>query len=155
MILSVNIMAHSPSHPARWATRQSGSTLFHTASVVNKIAVFQTSWNSFADGMTQKSWKNGSRIMKDDLMANALYILNLCRGLTRAIYILCIERLRMLRLNREPNPGPPALQASTLWKEPFKWPYLVAIRNLSYAATLHPQVADGVSWLNVIRSCVE
>ncbi len=37
-----------------------------------------------------------------------------CRGLTRAIYILCIEHLRMLHLSRELNPGPPALQASSL-----------------------------------------
>jgi hypothetical protein len=44
----------------------------------------------------------------------------LCIGLTRAIYILCIEHLRMLRLSRESNPGPPALQANTLCKEPFE-----------------------------------
>ncbi len=42
------------------------------------------------------------------------------RGLTRAIYILCIEHLRMFRLNRESNPGPPALQANTLCIEPFE-----------------------------------
>jgi hypothetical protein len=54
-----------------------------------------------------------------------------CRGLTRAIYILSIEHLRMLCLSRESNPGPPALQASTLWKEPFERPYLVAIRDLA------------------------
>ncbi len=59
----------------------------------------------------------------------------LCRGLIRAIYILCIEHLRMLCLSRESNPGPPALQASTLWKEPFERPYLVAIRDLTCAAT--------------------
>jgi hypothetical protein len=39
-----------------------------------------------------------------------------CRGLTKAIYILCIEHLRMLRLSGESNPGPPALQANTLCK---------------------------------------
>jgi hypothetical protein len=70
----------------------------------------------------------------------------LCRGLTRTIYILlhrasenvfCIEHLRMLCLSRESYPGPPALQASTLWKEPFERPYLVAIRDLTCAATLH------------------
>ncbi len=60
----------------------------------------------------------------------------LCRGLTRAIYILSIEHLRMLCLSRESNPGPPALQASTLWKEPFERPYLVALRDLSCVATL-------------------
>ncbi len=41
-----------------------------------------------------------------------------CRGLTRATYILCIERRRKRRL--WPNPGPPALQANTLCKEPFE-----------------------------------
>jgi hypothetical protein len=66
-----------------------------------------------------------------------------CRGLTRAIYILCIEHLRMLHLCRESNPGPPALQASTLCKEPFEQPYLVAIWDLTSAATAPPQVAMG------------
>ncbi len=60
---------------------------------------------------------------------------NSCRGLTRAIYILSIEHLRMTCLSRESNPGPPALQASTLWKEPFERPYLVAIRDLTCFAT--------------------
>jgi hypothetical protein len=41
----------------------------------------------------------------------------------------------MLCLSRESNLGPPALQASTLWKEPFERPYLVAIRDLTCAAT--------------------
>jgi hypothetical protein len=54
-----------------------------------------------------------------------------CRGLTRAIYILCIEHLRMLSLSGKSNPGPPALQASTLWKEPFELPYLVTIQDLT------------------------
>jgi hypothetical protein len=58
-----------------------------------------------------------------------------CRGLTRAISIHCIEHLRMLRLSGESNPEPPALKASTLWKEPFERPYLVAIRDLTCAAT--------------------
>jgi hypothetical protein len=58
------------------------------------------------------------------------------RGLTRAIYILCIVHLRILRLSEKSNPGPPALQASTLWKEPFERPYLVAIRDLTCAATV-------------------
>jgi hypothetical protein len=47
----------------------------------------------------------------------------LCRGLTKATYILCILRIehqRLKRLNRESNPGPPALQANTLCKEPFE-----------------------------------
>jgi hypothetical protein len=76
-----------------------------------------------------------------------------CRGLTRAIYILCIEHLRMLRLSGESNPRPPALQASTLWKEPFDGPYLVAIRDLTCAATTPPQ--DGGLWLSVIWLRVE
>jgi hypothetical protein len=66
-----------------------------------------------------------------------------CRGLTRAIYILSIEHLRMLCLSRESNPGPPALQASTLWKEPFERLYLVAIRDLTCVATAPPQVTMG------------
>jgi hypothetical protein len=44
----------------------------------------------------------------------------LCRGLTRATYILCIEHPRPKRLSLESNPGRPALQANTLCKEPFK-----------------------------------
>ncbi len=47
----------------------------------------------------------------------------LCRGLTRATYILCIEHPRPKRLSQESNPGPPALQANTLCKEPFEWRY--------------------------------
>ncbi len=66
-----------------------------------------------------------------------------CRGLTRANYILSIEHLRMSCLSRESNPGPPALQASTLWKEPFERPYLVAIRDLTCVATAPPQVTMG------------
>jgi hypothetical protein len=42
------------------------------------------------------------------------------RGLTRATYFLCIEHLRMLRLRWESIPGPPALQANTLCKEPVE-----------------------------------
>ena len=44
----------------------------------------------------------------------------------------------MLSLSRKSNPGPPALQASTLWIEPFERPYLVAIRDLTCAATKAP-----------------
>ncbi len=44
----------------------------------------------------------------------------LCRGSTRATYILCIEHPRPKRLSRESNPGPSALQANTLCKEPFE-----------------------------------
>ncbi len=50
----------------------------------------------------------------------------------------CIEHLRMLCLSRESNPGPPALQASTLWIEPFERAYFVAIRDLTCAATKQP-----------------
>jgi hypothetical protein len=46
----------------------------------------------------------------------------LWRGLIQATYILCIEHLRQMYLSPESNPGPPALQANTLCKEPFeKW----------------------------------
>ncbi len=41
----------------------------------------------------------------------------LCRGLTRAT----VEHPRQMCLSRESIPGPPALQANTLWKEPFEW----------------------------------
>jgi hypothetical protein len=40
-----------------------------------------------------------------------------------------------LCLSRELNPGLPALQVSTLWKEPFEQLYLVAIRDLTCADT--------------------
>ena len=43
--------------------------------------------------------------------------------------------MRLLRLSGKSNPGPPALQASTLRKEPFERPYLVAIRDLTCVAT--------------------
>jgi hypothetical protein len=46
-----------------------------------------------------------------------------CRGLTRATYILCVEHPRPMRLSRESNPEPPALQANALCKEPFEWRY--------------------------------
>ncbi len=74
-----------------------------------------------------------------------------CRGLTRAIYILCIEHLRMLRLSREPNPGPPALQASTLCG--------TAVFSCHSGSHLccysSPPSRDGGSWLTVIRLRVE
>ncbi len=75
----------------------------------------------------------------------------LCRGLTRAIYILSIEHLRMLCLSRESNPGPPELEASTLWKEPFERPYLVAIRDLTCVATISPAagVGRGRQWCHI------
>jgi hypothetical protein len=47
----------------------------------------------------------------------------LCRGLTRATYILSIEHPRPKRLSRESNPGPPTMQANTLCKEPFERGY--------------------------------
>jgi hypothetical protein len=72
------------------------------------------------------------------------------RGLTRAIYILSIEHLRMLRLSGESNPGPPALQASTLWKGQFERPSLVAIRDFTGVATAPPLSHDGGSWLNTV-----
>jgi hypothetical protein len=42
----------------------------------------------------------------------------------------------MLRLSGESNPGPPALQAITLWNEPLERPYLYAIRGLTCVATV-------------------
>jgi hypothetical protein len=66
-----------------------------------------------------------------------------CRGLTRAIYILCIEHLRMLRLSGESNPGPPALQANTLCKEPFEWRIGLPFGISACAATAPPKVAMG------------
>ncbi len=54
----------------------------------------------------------------------------LCRGLTRATYILCIEHPRPKRLSRESNPGPPALQANTLMQRAIRTALLTAIRNL-------------------------
>ncbi len=43
-----------------------------------------------------------------------MVFIKLCRGLARAIYILCIEHLRMLRFSRDSNPALPALQANNL-----------------------------------------
>ncbi len=102
------------------------------------------------------SWLNAIRLRvayawRSDRMHVAAWELRitsgspLCRGLTRATYILCIEHLRMLRLRWESNPGPPALQANTLCKEPFErrischsgsrlvlLQYLVTICNLTH-----------------------
>jgi hypothetical protein len=71
----------------------------------------------------------------------------LCRGLTRAIYMLCIEHLRMLRLSGESNRGPPALQAHTLCKEPLERRIKLPFGISACAATAPPPK----SWLNVIR----
>ncbi len=49
----------------------------------------------------------------------------------------------MLHLTGDLNPGPPALQVSTLLKEPFERPNLVAIRDLTCVATAPPQVTMG------------
>ncbi len=71
----------------------------------------------------------------------------LCRGLTRAIYILCIEHLRMLRLSGELNPGPPALQANTLCKEPFARCIELPFGISACAATyVYYATRDGFSW---------
>jgi hypothetical protein len=59
----------------------------------------------------------------------------LCRGLTRATYILCIEHPRPKRLSRESNPGPPALQANTLCKEPFERRYWLLFGTLPCTTT--------------------
>jgi hypothetical protein len=47
-------------------------------------------------------------------------VTNYKASLTRATYILCIEHPRLMCLNWGSNPGPPALQANTLCKEPFQ-----------------------------------
>jgi hypothetical protein len=44
-----------------------------------------------------------------------------CRDLTWATYILCTEHPIPVRLSRESNPGPSALQANILCEEPFEW----------------------------------
>jgi hypothetical protein len=91
---------------------------------------------SYAPSHDGGSWLN--LVACDDRMHVAAWELRitsgspLCRGLTRAIYI---ERLRILRFSGESNPGPPALQASTLWTEPYERPYLLAIRDLTCVAT--------------------
>ncbi len=49
---------------------------------------------------------------------------DLCKGLTRATYILCIEHSRQnMCLSQKSNPRPPPLQANTLCKKPFEWRY--------------------------------
>ncbi len=53
----------------------------------------------------------------------------LCRGLTRATYILCIEHPRLKCLSRESNPGPPALQAK-LYARAIRIEFLTAIWNV-------------------------
>ncbi len=51
---------------------------------------------------------------------------------TRAIYIPCIEHLRMLRLSRESNPEPPSLDCRrTFYAKSHSNGILVAIRKLS------------------------
>jgi hypothetical protein len=54
----------------------------------------------------------------------------------------------MTCLSWESNPGPPALQVSTLWKESFERLYQVAIWDPTCVATAFPQVTIvGGSWL--------
>jgi hypothetical protein len=60
----------------------------------------------------------------------------LCRGLARATYILCIEHPRPKRLSWELNPGPPALQANTLCKEPFEWDYWLLFGTSACTTTI-------------------
>ncbi len=62
-----------------------------------------------------------------------------CRGLTRATYILCIEHPRPKHLSRESNPGPPALQANTLCKEPFERRYVLIFGTSVCTTTAPPQ----------------
>ncbi len=61
-----------------------------------------------------------------------------CRGLTRAAYVLCIDHPRPMRLSRESNPGPPALQVNTLCKDPLKLGYLLPFRTLACITTSPP-----------------
>ncbi len=77
-----------------------------------------------------------------------------CRGLTRATYILCIEHPRPMRLSRESNPGPPALQGNTLCKEPLEWSYWLLFGTSTCTTTAPPQAAmsqalDWGSWLSL------
>jgi hypothetical protein len=73
----------------------------------------------------------------------------MCRGLTRATYILCIEHPRPKHLSQESNPGPPAMQANTLCKEPFE--LLTAIRNLGlYYYSSPPSRNVGSTWLGIV-----
>jgi hypothetical protein len=53
------------------------------------------------------------------------------------------------RLSRESNPRPPALQANTLCKEPFKTTYYLVFRISASVATAPPSRGE-VSWLNVL-----
>ncbi len=59
----------------------------------------------------------------------------------------------MLRLSDESNLGPPALHCTAgeySMKEPFERPYLVAIRDLTCAATKHPLLKSS----GPIRPCL-
>jgi hypothetical protein len=80
-----------------------------------------------------------------------------CRGLTRATYILCIEHPRPKRLSRELNPGPPALQANTLCKEPFEKHCWLLFGTSACTTTAPPQATmsqalDWGSWLSLTRT---
>ncbi len=72
---------------------------------------------------------------------NATPIISLLsRGLTRAgpPTSTAYEHPRTLRFSRKSNPGPPALQANTLCKEPFKRRYLLLFGN-SFGTYEHPR----------------
>ncbi len=77
--------------------------------------------------------------------------LSFCRGLTRAIYILCIEHLRMLCLSGDSNLGPPAPAGEHSMQRAIRTAYWVAIQDLSLCCYSSPPSRDGGSWLNVIR----
>jgi hypothetical protein len=82
---------------------------------------------------------------------------SVCRGLTRATYIPCIEHPRPKRLSQESNLGPPALQANILCKEPFEWRYWLQFGTSACITTAPPQAAmsqafDWGSWLSLTRT---
>jgi hypothetical protein len=75
------------------------------------------SWLNVTRMREAYAWKSECMLLHENCISSGS---PLCRGLTKAIYIFCIEHLRMWRLSRVSNPGPPALQANTLCKEPLE-----------------------------------
>ncbi len=144
-------------HPVSEATPDSKITGAYCRGLTRAIYILSIGYLSTAPPqvtMGDRGWTR-LRVMyawRSDRMHVAAWELRitsgspLCRGLTRAIYILSIEYLSMMCLSGDLNPGSPALQASTLWKEPFERPYLVAIRDLTCVATIqyimHPRFSS-------------
>ncbi len=92
--------------------------------MVTELSVYDASWLSYATPALHRTLSEiccaGRHNMHSTLFKNLIYLFSTCRGLTRATYILCTEHPRPKCLSRELNPGPPALQANTLCKEPFE-----------------------------------